>query len=547
MSYCLSPGCPNPENLIDAESCQACGSKLLLRDRYRVLHALGQGGFGATYLARDEVLPGQPNCVIKQLRPNTTAPHVMQMARELFEREAETLGRIGNHPQVPRLLDYFEANQEFYLVQEYVSGATIQQEVKRNGCFSELKVKQFLSEILPVMDYIHSQHVIHRDIKPANLIRRSHDQKLVLIDFGAVKNHVQNTVNNASENTAFTSFAIGTPGFAPPEQMAMRPVFASDIYALGITCIYMLSGKAPKDMSYDPATGELLWRQYMQITDHFAAVLSKMLDISVRHRYQTATEVFRALDLEPYLDSLTNSLNTVNRNHSTANGMMSSIPNSQAPLSPAARTALAIKARQQSKPDPINIPLSGNTRVRANSAQPQALPNPGTGLSSRSGDSKGRTGGNSAANRSNPFPRLDATELQTYYAKGRRDFASHTLEMLQLPRLDLSGATFHQANLKLVNLQGSLLVNADFGRANLSGANLRDANLFKAYLSNADLQDADLRGADLRNAYLLNANLRGANLGGANLTGAKVSPEQLATAKTNWMTVKPSGKRGGGW
>jgi serine/threonine protein kinase, bacterial len=545
MSYCLSPGCPNPENLIDAESCQACGSKLLLRDRYRVLHALGQGGFGATYLARDEVLPGQPNCVIKQLRPNTTAPHVMQMARELFEREAETLGRIGNHPQVPRLLDYFEANQEFYLVQEYVSGATIQQEVKRNGCFSELKVKQFLSEILPVMDYIHSQQVIHRDIKPANLIRRSHDQKLVLIDFGAVKNHVQNTVNNASENTAFTSFAIGTPGFAPPEQMAMRPVFASDIYALGITCIYMLSGKAPKDMSYDPATGELLWRQYMQITDHFAAVLSKMMDISVRHRYQTATEVFRALDLEPYLDSLTNSLNTVNRNHSTANGI-SSIPNSQVPLSPAARTALAIKARQQSKPDAINIPLSGNTRVRANSVQPQSSPNPGAGLSARSGDSKGRTG-NSAANRSNPSPRLDATELQTYYAKGRRDFASHTLEMLQLPRLDLSGATFHQANLKLVNLQGSLLVNADFGRANLSGANLRDANLFKAYLSNADLQDADLRGADLRNAYLLNANLRGANLGGANLSGAKVSPEQLATAKTNWMTVKPNGKRGGGW
>ncbi len=553
MSYCLSPGCPNPENLIDAESCQACGSKLLLRDRYRVLHALGQGGFGATYLARDEVLPGQPNCVIKQLRPNTTAPHVMQMARELFEREAETLGRIGNHPQVPRLLDYFEANQEFYLVQEYVSGSTIQQEVKRNGCFSELKVKQFLSEILPVMDYIHSQKVIHRDIKPANLIRRSHDQKLVLIDFGAVKNHVQTTVNNASENTAFTSFAIGTPGFAPPEQMAMRPVFASDIYALGITCIYMLSGKAPKDMSYDPATGELLWRQYMHITDHFATVLSKMLDISVRHRYQTATEVFRALDLEPYLDSLTSSLNTVNRNHSTATGAnsangASSIPNSQAPLSPAARTALAIKARQQSKPEPINIPLPGSTRVRANSAPVQSMPNQGTGLSARSaGDTRGRTGNNSAANRSNPSPRLDATEVQTYYAKGRRDFASHTLEMLQLPRVDLSGATFHQANLKLVNLQGSLLVNADFGRANLSGANLRDANLFKAYLSNADLQDADLRGADLRNAYLLNANLRGANLSGANLTGAKISPEQLSTAKTNWMTVKPNGKRGSGW
>ena len=544
MSYCLSPGCPNPENLIDAESCQACGSKLLLRDRYRVLHALGQGGFGATYLARDEVLPGQPNCVIKQLRPNTTAPHVMQMARELFEREAETLGRIGNHPQVPRLLDYFEANQEFYLVQEYVSGATIQQEVKRHGCFSELTVKQFLSEILPVLDYVHSQQVIHRDIKPANLIRRSHDQKLVLIDFGAVKNHVQSTVNEASENTAFTSFAIGTPGFAPPEQMAMRPVFASDIYALGVTCIYMLSGKAPKDMSYDPSTGELLWRQYMNISDHFAAVLTKMLDSSVRHRYQNPTEVFRALDLEPYLDSLSNSLNTVNRNHSTVSGGV--MPDTHTPLSPAIRTALAIKARQQqTKPDAINIPLPGNTRVRA-SASGQNSQNLGTGLSPRSGDSKGRST-NSSANRTSPFPRLDAAELQNYYAKGRRDFASHTLEMLQLARLDLTGATFHQANLKLVNLQGSILVNADFGRANLNGANLRDANLFKAYLSNADLQDADLRGADLRNAYLLNANLRGANLGGANLTGAKVSPEQFAMAKTNWMTIRPNGKRGGGW
>ena len=544
MSYCLSPGCPNPENLIDAESCQACGSKLLLRDRYRVLHALGQGGFGATYLARDEVLPGQPNCVVKQLRPNTTAPHVMQMARELFEREAETLGRIGNHPQVPRLLDYFEANQEFYLVQEYVSGSTIQQEVKRNGCFSELTVKQFLSEILPVLDYVHSQQVIHRDIKPANLIRRSHDQKLVLIDFGAVKNHVQATVNEASENTAFTSFAIGTPGFAPPEQMAMRPVFASDIYALGVTCIYMLSGKAPKDMSYDPSTGELLWRQYMNVSDHFASVLTKMLDSSVRHRYQNPTEVFRALDLEPYLDSLSNSLNTANRNQSRVSG--ATLPNSRMPLSPAVRTALAIKARQQSRPDPINIPLPGSTRVRA-SASGQNSQNLGAGgLSPRSGDSKGRNS-NSSANRTNPSPRLDAAELQNSYAKGRRDFASHTLEMLQLPRLDLTGATFHQANLKLVNLQGAILVNADFGRANLSGANLRDANLFKAYLSNADLHDADLRGADLRNAYLLNANLRGANLSGANLTGAKVSPEQFAMAKTNWMTIRPNGKRGGGW
>lgn len=540
MSYCLTPGCPNPDNLIDAEFCQACGSKLLLRDRYRVLHALGQGGFGATYLARDEVLPGQPNCVIKQLRPNATAPHVMQMARELFEREAQTLGRIGNHPQVPRLLDYFEANHEFYLVQEYVSGATLQQEVKRNGPFTEAGVKQFLSEILPVLDYIHSHQVIHRDIKPANLIRRSHDLKLVLIDFGAVKNHEQATVNNASEHTAFTSYAIGTPGFAPPEQMAMRPVFASDIYALGVTCIYLLTGKAPKDLAYDPATGELLWRKHVHVTEHFAKVLQKMLEISVRHRYQTANEIFRALDLEPYLDSLANGLNQVSSKTkpdppSRRSGDLND-PNSQSPMSPAARAAWAIRTRQQQpKSSDATSLQSGITRHRVMSARPTT-----TSLHT-SADSKGRS---STHGRSKIPPRLTEEDLQSYYSKGRRDFASHDLELLQLAKLDFSGATFHQSNLRQVNFQGATLVNTDFGRANLNRANLRDANLFKAYLSNSDLEEADLRGADLRNAYLLNANLRGANLCGANLSGAKLSPEQLAMARTNWMTVKPNGRRG---
>jgi serine/threonine protein kinase, bacterial len=531
MSYCLSPGCPNPENLIDAETCQACGSPLLLQGCYRVLHALGQGGFGATYLARDEALPGQPNCVIKQLRPNTTAPHVMQMARELFEREAETLGRIGNHPQVPRLLDYFESNQEFYLVQEYVSGSTIQQEVKRNGCMGELKVKHFLSEILPVLDYIHSQQVIHRDIKPANLIRRSHDQKLVLIDFGAVKNHVQTTVTESSDNTVFTSYAIGTPGFAPPEQMAMRPVFASDIYALGVTCIYMFTGKAPKDLAYDPMTGEMLWRQHVNVSEHFASVLSKMLEISVRHRYQTATEVFRALDLEPYLESLTGNMTTVRSNH-----VATPLPaSSGGGLSPAARTAMAIQARQQQQVRDASS-LQSTNGARQRSAAARSISN-----SMRMGDSKGRS--NTTSGKSNTPARLDAKDVLNYYVKGRRDFAAHSLEKLQLSGIDLAEANFHQANLKQVNFQGSVLTNVDFGRANLQGANLRDSNLMKAYMSNADLQDADLRGADLRGAYLLNANLRGTNLGGANLTGAKVTPEQLVMAKTNWMTVKPNGKR----
>ncbi|HEY9299469.1 MAG TPA: serine/threonine-protein kinase, partial [Phormidium sp.] len=307
MSHCLNPACPNPENPDHVEICQACGSELMLRDRYCVIKPLGQGGFGATFLATDQLLPGEPSCVIKQLRPTATAPHVFQMARELFEREARTLGQIGNHPQVPRLLDYFEDHQQFYLVQEYVSGDTLQREVKQNGPFSEEGVKQFLSEILPVLEYIHTQKVIHRDIKPANLIRRNEDRKLVLIDFGAVKNQVNQTTNN-SDQTALTAYAIGTPGFAPPEQMAMRPVYASDIYALGVTCIYLLAGKSPKDLDYNPSTGEMLWEKHVRmvnhLSDHFAVVLRKMLEVSVRDRYQSANDVLRALDLEPYLDSL---------------------------------------------------------------------------------------------------------------------------------------------------------------------------------------------------------------------------------------------------
>ena len=255
MSYCLNPNCSNPENQHHSIRCQSCGSELLLHNRYRVIKSLGQGGFGATFLANDQNLPGEPSCVIKQLRPSGTAPHILQMARELFEREAMTLGKIGNHPQLPRLLDFFESRENFYLIQEYISGATLQQEVKSAGIFSEAGVKQFLSESLPLLQYIHAQKVIHRDIKPANLIRRDQDSRLVLIDFGAVKNQVTQ-VTQQSGQTALTAYAIGTPGFAPPEQMAMRPVYSSDIYALGVTCIYLLTGKSPKDLEYNPTTGE---------------------------------------------------------------------------------------------------------------------------------------------------------------------------------------------------------------------------------------------------------------------------------------------------
>lgn len=537
MSYCLNPACNAPENLTHTEICQSCGAKLLLHDRYRVLQALGQGGFGATFLAKDESLPGNPYCVIKQLRPAASSQHVLQMARDLFRREANTLGKIGNHPQVPRLLDYFEASREFYLVQEYISGSTLQQEVKRSGPFSEAGVKQFLSEVLPMLQYIHGQQVIHRDIKPANLIRRSQDKKLVLIDFGAVKDQVTPSRAGASEQTALTQYAIGTPGYAPPEQMAMRPVYGSDLYALGVTCLYLLTGQSPKDMDYDPATGEILWQHQVHISDHFAEVLKKMLEVSVRHRYQTANDVLRALDLEPYLDSLARSMvNQPNRANSRSSPLGRTESTESLPLSsPSARMAAAIRARANKT----------ELRSEATSLQPGAPKRRSMMQGAPAAAAARSTTGTGSLARSGPLiARPAAEDLLSAYARGKRDFTGYDVSLLNLQKANLSGANFHQAKLYKVNLQGANLLNVDFGRASLGQATLKNANLARAYLSHADLAGADLRGADLSYAYLSNANLRGANLCGADLTGAKVSDEQLAMARTSWTTIHPSGKRG---
>ncbi|MCC5616584.1 serine/threonine-protein kinase [Nostoc sp. CHAB 5836] len=532
MSYCLNPTCLNPENLAYSQRCQSCGSQLLLRDRYQVIKSLGQGGFGATFLAYDQGLPGEPSCVIKQLRPSGSAPHVLQMARELFEREAKTLGKIGNHPQVPRLLDYFEDHGQFYLIQEYISGDTLQEEVKLNGIFTETGVKQFLSEILPLLQYIHDQKVIHRDIKPANLIRRTQDARMVLIDFGAVKNQISQGALSQSGQTALTAYAIGTPGFAPPEQMAMRPVYASDIYALGVTCIYLLTSKTPKDLDYNPNTGEIMWQQLVQVSDHLSNVLRKMLEVSVRNRYHSATEVLRALEIEPYLESLAKGL--LIKSDSGAKERTYNNPENSAVLcnnSSAAGTSLGVAQ------------VAAAIRARRAKAAEAAGLHQGSGMAKSPSLANSNTN-NSRVQNSQVERKLDTQALLTAYQKGRRDFALHNLSLLNLQGADLSQTNFHSAKFQKTNLQGANLHNSDFGRASLSWANLKDANLSKTYFNHADLEGADLRGADLSNAYLNNANLRGANLCGANLTSAKISDEQLALAKTNWMTVRPNGKRG---
>ena len=304
MSYCINPVCSQPNNPPQTNICQTCGSQILLRDRYRVLKLLSKGKFGATFLAQDHSLPSHPLCVLKQLRPATTESRIVEMAQELFEREVKTLDQIGNHPQVPRLLDYCEDAQPPYFVEQYIRGLTLAQEIKQSGPMCEEQVKGFLSEILPLLEFIHNQQIIHRDIKPANIIRNHSDGKLVLIDFGAVTvNHCQDPGKPLEEST-WTDKSIGTEGFMPPEQINMRPVFASDIYALGATCICLLTGRRPNNLKYSPVTCELVLPEDIQLSEYFTKVLNKMLESSVRYRYKSAQEVLQALEFDASSSSL---------------------------------------------------------------------------------------------------------------------------------------------------------------------------------------------------------------------------------------------------
>jgi serine/threonine protein kinase, bacterial len=526
MSYCLNPNCNNPNNVPEASTCQACGWSLLLRDRYRSSRILGRGGFATTFLAVDEGLPGQPICVIKQLRPVLNAAHILEMSRELFQREAATLGKIGNHPQLPRLLDYFEIDQDFYLIQEYVSGSTLQQEVRRSGQFDESMVVEVLKEVLPILNYLHEQQVIHRDIKPANIIRRTIDRKLVLIDFGAVKDQVNQAAANNPENTTLTSFAVGTPGFAPPEQMAMRPVYASDVYSLGITCIYLLTGKSPKDLNYSQATGELNWREHVRLSPRFQRLIEKMLEVSLRDRYQSAREVSQALD-----DSLNPSFNEGSTNVRPSAVAGASTRSTVRPMGG------GYTPRSPSRTGGAQDPTS-ETFSKISARKPTAKTRAGGGLNP--------SGSIGSTKRKNIPTKLSAQAVQQSFSQGKRDFSGCDLSNLSLPRCQLPGAIFHEAQLQNADLRSADLNGANLGKASLVGVNLRSAKLQEAYLSFSDLEGADLRGADLSNAYLSNANLRGTNLCGANLTGATVTESQLSLAHTNWTTVLPNGRRGKG-
>ncbi|HEY9625149.1 MAG TPA: tetratricopeptide repeat protein [Crinalium sp.] len=260
--------------------------------RYQIIRYLGGGGFGQTYLAEDWHLPGRPQCVVKQLKPKVTDAKSLQTARRLFNREAEVLYTLGNHDQIPRLFAHFEESREFYLVQEFIEGDVLSRELKRGKILSEDQVVLILHDILTTLEFVHQQQVIHRDIKPSNLIRRKSDQKIVMIDFGAVKQI--GMPSDDPEQTSIT-IAIGSMGYMPNEQLAGKPRVSSDVYAVGMVGIRALAGMYPAQLSEDPKTGEVRWRDKAHVSPELADILDTMVRYDFRHRYQSAADALKAI------------------------------------------------------------------------------------------------------------------------------------------------------------------------------------------------------------------------------------------------------------
>jgi serine/threonine protein kinase len=272
----------------------------VLAQRYQLTRVLGAGGFGQTFIAIDTQSVPPAQCVVKQLKPASQDGQFLKVARRLFETEVTTLRRLGEHACIPRLLDSFEENSEFFLVQEFIDGETFSDEIAHLHCLSEEQAIDFLREILPILAFVHQNHVIHRDIKPDNIIRRKRDRKLYLIDFGAVKEIRTQMVSN--ELTSLT-VGIGTQGYTPSEQLAGKPRPSSDIYALGMTTIHALTGRSPMDIPEEMSSLDLRWQDFVEVSPGLAILLKKMVRHYFYQRYQTVEEVLKDLDR---LDDLPN-------------------------------------------------------------------------------------------------------------------------------------------------------------------------------------------------------------------------------------------------
>jgi serine/threonine protein kinase len=296
MLCCLNPDCDRPINPDNLNFCQNCGTALttLLRSRFKVIEPIGRGGFGKTYLSEDTDKLNE-HCIVKQLAYQAQGTWAAQKAAELFKQEAQQLQQLGEHPQIPTLLAYFEEGGYLYLVQQFIKGQNLLKELQQNGKFSDTQISQLLTDILPVLQFTHARGVIHRDIKPENIMRRSSDGKPVLIDFGVAKLISQTVVSAAGA----AGTQLGSHGYAPLEQLNEgKASYSSDLYALGVTCFQLLSGMNPYEIwSSSGYTWTSNWRHHVNtpVSSQLSVVMDRLLQREVRDRYQNAAQVLQDL------------------------------------------------------------------------------------------------------------------------------------------------------------------------------------------------------------------------------------------------------------
>ncbi|MFN6569486.1 serine/threonine-protein kinase [Dendronalium sp. ChiSLP03b] len=296
MICCLNPDCPNPLNPNGKKLCRTCSTPLvpLLRNRFRVIRVLSdEGGFGRTYLSEDTDKLNE-RCVIKQLAPKFQGTWSQKKAMDLFAEEAKRLQELGEHPQIPTLLAYFEQDNCLYLVQQFINGQNLLKELQQRKMYRPGEIQAILYDLLPVLQFIHDRGVIHRDIKPENIIRSRKDGRLSLIDFGSSKQFTAKVQKKIGTS-------IGSHGYSPLEQLRDgKACPASDLYALGATCFHLLTGTSPFQLWMEHGYGWVNdWRQYLRnpLIPELDCLLDKLLKKDIQQRYQSADEAIK--DLTP--------------------------------------------------------------------------------------------------------------------------------------------------------------------------------------------------------------------------------------------------------
>lgn len=302
MIYCLHPTCQKPQNSEDAKFCKSCGRQLLLGERYRAIELMRHDGDRRTFLAIDERKPSQPKCLIQQFflpggqsSTNSQGNIIREKAAELLHKRALLLDELGRHPQIPRLLAYFPEAQYPCWVKEFIEGQDLAAEFAATGRKNETEIRSLLSDLLPVLEFIHSKNVIHKHIQPENIIRpQEANKKLALVGFASEKLTPIESVAPGQNSSRYSEYSA-------PELLEGEAVFASDLYSLGLTCIHLLTGKRPQQL-YNSREKTFVWREHLEnnpVSTEMGLLLDKMIARNVSDRYQSAAEVLKDLNKLP--------------------------------------------------------------------------------------------------------------------------------------------------------------------------------------------------------------------------------------------------------